>query len=596
MNKKLIIGIIVIIFLGFMIFILLNNFRVSPPNYVFSNDWLDKRNIYVFGTPPVEYLKLVNATGVSFSVYYGGLNSYDKEYLRELHQNGFKVSSNFPTIQSHITKNTTLIEIAKCVDIEGNPLGFFGEQYSMCSENKEWKEFLKNRIKEHVDGEADAIQIDEIGVNYDCFCEDSMKKFREYLANRYSTKELHDIFGIDDINSFDYRIYLLNNGAKNIWSDPNQNLLNEYFNFKYQDRVSFIKELIQYAREYANRDILFSGNTYGFRPDQQIFIPYLDFLVFEMPIGSLPGGKLCTIYFLGEAISSKPIVGFPDIFDLAKISEEDWWLWRHWLAEAYACGGSFLLPYNSYAFGEGSYSVPFEKLSDYTNFITSHRDYYVNNSRIARVAILFDLNSTLINQAKWRAWEAWNSFLKVGYALQESHILFDVIYNGDGKFINKTANLDDLRKYSIVIIPAYYDLGSEAEGLLNVYHQNGGLVLRLKEDMNVSELPRIIKNTNIELGLRTNASDDISIVAYKRGDSIMLHFINYDYNNVTHKFIPKQLIEVEVSIPDGVNLSGKKLKLLTPDANEKIIEYNIQENKVKFVIPEVYEYMIVLFG
>jgi hypothetical protein len=201
----------------------------------------------------------------------------------------------------------------------------------------------------------------------------------------------------------------------------------------------------------------------------------------------------------------------------------------------------------------------------------------------------------LINQAKWRAWEAWNSFLKVGYTLQESHILFDVIYNGDGKFINKTVNLDGLRKYSIVIIPAYYDLSPEAEKLLNLYSQNGGIILRLKEDTNVSELPRMIKNTNIDLGLRTNASNDISIVAYKRGDSIIVHFINHDYNNITHEFVPKRFIEVEVSIPDGVNLSGKKLKLLTPDANEKIIEYSIQENKVKFVIPEIYEYMIVFF-
>jgi hypothetical protein len=131
MNKKLIIGIIFIIFLGFMIFILLNNFRVNPPNYTFNNDWLDKRNIYVFGTPPVEYLKLVNAAGVSFSVYYGGLNKYDKEYLRELHKNGFKVSSNFPTIQAHITKNATLIEIAKCFDIDSNTLGFL-ENNTLC--------------------------------------------------------------------------------------------------------------------------------------------------------------------------------------------------------------------------------------------------------------------------------------------------------------------------------------------------------------------------------------------------------------------------------------------------------------------------------
>jgi len=599
-KKAVICAILILVVTGILSVIYLKDHgfgeRSAVEKYTFNTNWLGKQNIYVYGTPSLSFLKAVNATGVTFSVYYSGLNDDDKNYLEELHRSGFKVTSNFPTVQERVTDNQSLQESARCVDISGSPLGFFGDQYTMCSGSHAWQEFLKKRIEEHIDGGADAILIDEIGTMENCFCDDSNAAFNAYLSSHYSANQLHKLFGIDDINKFDYRTYLLEKGAKTLWDDPNQKLMEEYFKFLYQSRVSFIHELIQHARDYAGRGILFTGNTYGLHPDHQIYLPYLDFAVFEIPIEAMPEGKMFTLYLLGESLyPSKQFVGFPDIFVLANISEEDWWLWRHWLAEAHACGGSFLIPYNSYTFGGGSYSVSPEKLTVYTDFISSHKEFYDNVSRVSKVAILYDLHSTLTNQAKWRAWEAWNNFLNTGKALQEEHVPFDILYKGDNEFINKSISLNDLKRFSAVIIPGYYDLDVSAELLLQQYAQSGGHVVRLDDVFNKSNLTTKIKATGIDFGLETNAPEDLSILIYKKGDSLLIHFINYDYNYQNHDFVSKNQIELTVTIPEGFDLKGKKLRLISPDADEKTLDYTVQNNKVRFVVPEVHEYSVVVF-
>jgi hypothetical protein len=596
MDKKIIIGaVLVLIVVGSSVLVLIKSRKTTVENYVFSNDWLGKRNIYIFGNPPLDYLRTANATGVTWSVYYSGLNDYDKNYVDELHQNGFKVGSNFPMVQGNITDNQSLRESACCRDINGDPIGFFGNQYSMCGNNPAWREFLKNRVKEHVDGGADAVHIDEIGTS-DCLCDYCMGVLNSYLSSRYSATQLRDLFGIDNIDSFNYRIYLLEKGAQSVWDDPNQRLLNEYFMSQYLSRAAFVRELIQYARDYAGRDILFSGNTYGLQPDQQIYMPYLDFAVFEMPTGFLPEGKHFTKYLLAEAMSSsKPVIGFPDIFVLAAISRDDWWLWRHWLAEAYACGESFLIPYNSYTYGGGTYNIPVDKLSAYTNFISSHPSYYENVSRIAKVALLHDLHSTLTNQAKWRAWAAWDNFENIGRVLQEAHIPFEIIYEGDGEFVDKPITLGDLEKYSVIIIPSYYDLDATTNNLLDQYSQGGGHIVRSDDIPDGSNLVAEVRGTGVNLGLEANASSNLSVMVYKKGDSLLLHLINYGYDNSVHDFTPQTQIEITLTIPNGVDLAGKTLRLLSPDTNEETINYTIQGDNVMFTIPNVHEYLIASF-
>ncbi len=600
MNKKIIAIVTLALVCGVIFFSLLPK---GEERYVFSKDWLRKENIYVYGMPTLDYLRAVNAKGVTWSVYYSGLNDYDKEYLNSLHSNGFKVGSNLPTVQGSadfVGDNQSLLERASCRDLNGGTsyLSWVAETkvYFMCHNNPEWQEFLKKRIKEHIDGGADVIHIDEIegtGGHLDIagFCEYCMTGFRSYLANRYSAAELRDNFGIENIDSFNYRTYLLSHGATTVWEDPNRDLLNEYLRFQYSSRLAQLRELIQYAREYAGRDILFSGNTYGLLPVEQIYVPLLNFSVFEMSLEPLPEGKHFTTYLLGEAMSpSKPFVAFPDIFTLASLSQDDWWLWRHWLAEAYACGESFLLPYRAYTYGGGEFTLPAEKISAYTSFISAHSGYYANTSRLAKIAVLYSLKSTLYN------WSAWENFKSIGRTLQEAHVQFEVVYVGDGELIDRSILLSDLQRYSIVIIPTGHNFDATVESLLNQYIDTGGHVIAPLTTPGLGDLLSQLTSTAADLGLETNASVNLGITVYKKGDSLILHFVNYDYDYNTHNFKPQNSIAITLTIPEGVNLTGKVLRLLSPDAGkETTLDYTVQGNKVTFTIPEVHEYLISSF-
>jgi hypothetical protein len=85
-------------------------------------------------------------------------------------------------------------------------------------------------------------------------------------------------------------------------------------------------------------------------------------------------------------------------------------------------------------------------------------------------------------------------------------------------------------------------------------------------------------------------------MAYKKDNSLLLHLINYDYDYSTHDFTPQTQIEITLTIPGNVDLTGKTLRLMSPDAGqETTLEYTIRENRVTFVVPSIHEYSIASF-
>ncbi len=571
--------------------------------YTFTRGWLKKGNVWVFGQPPLEYLREVGATGTTWSVYFGGVNEDDRGYVNKLHRSGFVVCSGPPTVQSNTTDNKRLKEEACERDIYGRPLRFLGtEQYAMCGNHPLWREFLMRRFEEHVEGGVDAILIDEIG-DTGGFCDQCMAVFNLYLAAKYTPEQLRSLFGIENLLSFNYRLYLLEHGATDYWGDPNQLLQLEYLKAKRLARREFIGELVLHTKQVAGREVLMGGNLYGLNPDQLIYLPYLDFVIFEMPITSptrsltlpLPGKHLTT-YLLGEAAApDKPLTGFPDVFDLAGLSEEEWWLWRCWLAEARSCGASFLLPYRAYTHGGGAYTLPAEKISPYTRFFAGHPQYYENLERVAAVAVLYDLHSTLVNRYTWRAHLARESFENVGLALQDAHLPFEVVYRGDGEFVQKPLTLEELRRYRVVVIPRYYDLDEEAENLLSLYSSRGGKVVRCDGLSSDSLLLPALRGTGVDLGVETDAPSDLGMVLYRRGDSLLLHLINYRYDRGARDFSDLTNLTFTLTVPEGVSLEGKTLRLVSPDAPEQELEFSMEGGRVTFTVPSVHCYSVVSF-
>jgi hypothetical protein len=360
--------------------------------------------------------------------------------------------------------------------------------------------------------------------------------------------------------------------------------------FQYSSRQKQINDLIQYARDYAGRDILFSANIYGLIPNSLFYILALDFIVSEMPIGTLPAGKQFVRYLLSEAIdASKPFVAFPDISDLAKLSTEDWRLWRHWLAEAYACNASFLLPYQAYTYGGGAFTVPAEKLSDYTGFIASYPDYYQDTSELADVAVLYSLESTLVD------WSAWENYLNLGQCLQEAHVPFKVIFCGDSQLFPAVPDAGELARYRLLVIPPGHFFNEEVSRLLEQYSQQGGQILTLNAPGEIQDISSRIKGIGVQTGLETNASGNLGITINRKDDAIIAHIVNYNYDYGIHDFIPENGVEITLDIPESLTSGDKTLKLISPDFPEATLSYSLTGNRLTFTIPEIYVYSIVLF-
>jgi len=603
-------AVLLVIVFSFMIYLTRKPVKKLP--YTFTRDWLRKGNIWVFDQPPPEYLEALRATGTAFSVYYSGFNEYEWNYVKSLHHRGFKATANLPLGQATITENIELRENVCKRNIHNQPILLLGLEgiYNACGNNPLWRDFLMKRIAELAQGDVDGILLDEPGDIGDCFCDHCMRAFNNYLAEHYTSEELQRFFGITDLSSFSYREYLLRNGGTQWWDDPNPNLQMAYLKFRYSERVNFIRNLIRQAKEAAGWDIPVTANVYEFSPNHQIFVPLLDFVIYEMPIipeahpdvsylRSTPGKHFVT-YLLAEALDpEKPFSAFPDVFDLLHLSrdlENEQWLWRYWLAEARACGASFMIPYKAYVYGEESdYTLDVEEVSPYTKFFAENPEYYENLERIATVGLLFDLHSTLFNKFTWLTYNAWSSFENIGITLQEAHVPFEIIYRGDGVFVQKSCSLSELRRYRAIIIPKDYDLDQDFLNILQQYSASGGIVIRRDNLADDSQIVSELRRLGIDLGVETNATDALSLIIYRRGDSLLIHMINSRYDLQARDFSSLTNVEITLTIPDGVTLDGKLLRVVSPDSDNITLGFVIQDGKVKFTLPYLHCYSVAFF-
>jgi len=431
--------------------------------------WLGPDNVWVFGRPPVAYLQTVGATATTWSVFWCGRNPDDETYLDRVHANGYRVASNLSTMQGtpNMTGDDALVRQAACRNVAGEPveLGIGVPILLACHNNPEWRQLLKRRVAEHVAGGADVITIDETAGNAGrldavCFCPYCLEGFRANLGAAYSASDLASRFGVSDLPAFDYRTYLAAADASCAASDPNEALRREFFRFQYGSRLEQLTELVAFARTQAGRPLYFAANLYGPTPVHHLFAGLCDVGFAERRAAAFPDDKRLGTYLLAQAmLEGRPFVGFPDVAALGALSSEDGHLWRHWLAEAVVCGASFLLPYEAFTYGGGSYTLPAEAIAPYTAFIREHASLYPGCGGgevkpIAPVGLLYDLGVALYD---WDDPVAEN-FDALGLALVEDHLPFGVVYAGDGDLVDRPLRTEDLDPYAVVVVPRGYGL------------------------------------------------------------------------------------------------------------------------------------------
>jgi hypothetical protein len=97
--------------------------------------------------------------------------------------------------------------------------------------------------------------------------------------------------------------------------------------------------------------------------------------------------------------------------------------------------------------------------------------------------------------------------------------------------------------------------------------------------------------------LYTNASWKVGITVFRKNrDTLLLHLVNYNYDESTDAFACQERISVRLRLPEDFVTAGKVLKLYSPGVDEPLeLQYSMDEGNISFTIPRLFAYSVVAF-
>ncbi|MBI2890772.1 MAG: hypothetical protein HYY13_08300 [Nitrospirae bacterium] len=567
--------------------------------------WTREYQIFVYGQPPLSYLKAVSGTGIAWSVFHGGVNDAQLAYTRELQAEGIRVASNFPTMQGSPTvmaadpaaSDPDFLRRTATQDLAGEPALAMWLQpeppYLPSHNDPEWQDFLKRRAAEHARGGVDALHIDEVeGVGGHLylfgFDPDSIVAFRSHMKGLFSAARLRDTFGITDIDSFDYRAYLNGAGARSLGDDPNADLRREFVRFQLLSRRAQLADLIRHTREVAGREVGFAGNAVNLGPQYQVQATVLDFLVYEVMLPLPPQGRLVALHRLGYHLLRKGVTAaFPNIINLRDMVESgrDWSTIAMRFAEAWAAQQSFLLPHNAYVFGgglttvTGPATVPEDVIGPMAAFAWGRRD--LREARwLAKVGLVYSFKTSLDEfldmgyALSYTTTGHHNAFLSAGEQLQSEHIPFDVVYAGDEAVIPRRLRAADLDRFEVLVVPPGTTFAEEDRAALDEFERVGGRIVSTLSASDaggwavLGDLPSTITVT----------------MAEPSSGDLVAHFVNYDYDRDAGQFRTTPASAISLPLPEG-HTGCPDAQFKTPDGESRIIAARVASGRLEISLP-----------
>ncbi|MCK5159001.1 MAG: hypothetical protein KAR08_07580, partial [Candidatus Heimdallarchaeota archaeon] len=523
-----------------------------------------------------------------------------------------------------------------------------------------WQEFLKSEIKLAIEAGADGIVLDEIqgqtlNIGYDAagvFNEPDMVGFKEFLIEVYSQEELFAKFGIADINNFNYRDYIINNGFKNQWKNAPNNvpLYNEFKVFEYKSTINVLKNLIQWAKDYAQTNygkyIVFLGNTcdglsWSLPFEDSIDLSWLEFPYLDYgypPLGkAIPASKVNVDERWKKGTY---LTNVPTNIDLVE-SNNPPNIYKVFIAEAYASKCEYQVPYKVVTSTKEGYSPDLSVLAPYYQFIERNRNFFGKDWTWKSKVAIFYPNSYFFGTA--------DEYFGAALALYDAGIQFDVIFSGDNRIIKNKVTLPDLFSYPVIILANTVAMTAQQVQLITDYINLGGTVIGwgipgVANEFNDRSIQRPYEWTNFweegshylgdgvfinlsssHLGedyfrnrsisvinkimdaiaptatpeVSSTAPSDVNFLLYSNSlnDKIALHILNYNYSIENDSIAPVTNFSVTFRLPDGFNISEKRAILLSPDFLEAMpLNYSVQGDFINLIIPILNYYDILVIG
>lgn len=567
------------------------------------------------------------------SLYSGKNYESDEDFVNAMHAEGLLVPATILTTQGHSSFQGDRLEEFACRSIDGK-LCYWDKEagsYWMNALNDEFIDWCIEHGKKAIDAGADLIVLDEIQgsafipmyqwasqyidwLDAPGFSNVTIQKFRNYLASKYSEQQLNQIFGIDNISSYDLKSRIAETMYLTYDERVKADKLNkEYFEFLEIGNFNAKKRLIHELRKYAEqqgKNIVIAANSYslgtprggGYWSKGLNFAGLLDFFSFENKYSALadedlpvpPRAKWLAWEKLAYASTHSPPSILLGASEAAYIAGDTGHLYRNYLsilcAEAYANRASFV---NWYVKIWGNPANWMGCASIY-DFILKHSNLY-NGEIESPVAILYLYGEGMRNKS--------DSYLGLAQMLAESNMPYEVLFDGDGFYINESLSVGKLLPYNLIFIPNVVNITEQQKSIIFNYVSQGGMAVvfdahalgfdidegnvqygngtfifihdianqyfHTYDDNLRKEIEEVVKKY-VESPLYVENADR-KIIAYPywqpENKRIVIHLVNYDYKKWNDDVAQKKNVNIMIKKPD---FDIKSCYAISPDYEENV--------------------------
>ena len=379
--------------------------------------------------------------------------------------------------------------------------------YNIGYEGREaWRSFFIRFLRILFDAGIDGIEFDggDGLVQLGSFDPETMQKFNQYLASKYTPQELKEKFNITDISSFDFRQYLRDLGYHHCSyvvdedviiahpgpDGPKDNkyamaLWEEFKTFNLKMLVEFYKLIMDNVRQWeeeTGREFYISTRASTYPLDLPV-LQYVDGVNWEYCWVNYPnrtaGKDFRVVQSLGKTFnpwitpwSSLESTGFTEWFIAGWNKTADPEEQYLGLSEIIVYGGRIPI----------SDGVNQSHFAQFIKLVQENPQLFGQN-QFGEIALIYPV-ATAINLRKLNITSIvekgnFDSYEGTYYLLADSHRTFDIIVFGDNIWVNITQPLSKLLKYKAVVLPEALCLTDDQVELLEQYLENGGIIIGL---------------------------------------------------------------------------------------------------------------------
>lgn len=402
------------------------------------------------------------------------------------------------------------------------------------------------------------------------FCRHCMKAFREYLKKKASPDFLREQ-GITDLDTFDYRQFLLDRGVKAEEYNAKRAslpLADEFFDFQMKAVTEFVHRFHERASKLRGRRVTLSVNSGLESPQALMIAPCVDFFCCEVGHEAAKGGwpqHPVYIYKLADALD-RPVAAMASGQDHAFVAEHKCSeLVRTWIVTAYSHGHAFTPPTNLWCYTEKKGTHWYKGLpEDYAwlyRFVRSNAHLFDGYEAAGHVAVVYD-NAA---QRKGKG-----DIEPVCAALDKANVPFAMVVAGDN-WLDYRITAEKLAPYQTLIVAEKPEFMDTAQRTLLESSQR----MAVFSEGLIAGLPRVsIENDiDVSVAIRVKPSDPKA--------PVVCHVHSRRYDAAQDRVIPAE--NVILSIPRSVlpKRDYNKAVIHTPGEKQEEIPIECHDNDVR---------------